>query len=67
MIKLVIKSVLGLLALLFILFIIENYDSEDGIYAIVGLFEDGIYAIVGLFIVLVLRFRFYPFIFKRKE
>jgi hypothetical protein len=54
--QLVIKSVLELLALLFVLFIIENYEGEDGLYAIIG-----------LFIVLVLRFRFYPFIFKRKE
>jgi hypothetical protein len=61
MIKLVIKSVLELLALLFILFIIDNHSVENHND------EDVLIWIKGLFIVLVLRFRFYPFIFKRKE
>jgi hypothetical protein len=54
--QLVIKSVLELIALMLVLLFIEEYGTEDG--AIAG---------IGLFIVLVLRFRFYPFIFKRKE
>jgi hypothetical protein len=56
MIQLVIKSVLELVAFILALVIIDDYDSEDA--AIAG---------ICLFIVLVLRFRFYPFIFKRKE
>jgi hypothetical protein len=54
--QLVIKSVLELLALILALAFIENYDNQDSAIAAIG-----------LFIVLVLRFRFYPFIFKRKE
>jgi hypothetical protein len=54
--QLVIKSVLELVALVFAFIIIDDYKSDDG--AIAG---------IGLFIMLVLRFRFYPFIFKRKE